>query len=101
MLGPQITSWSTQRANRKQFNRDQNAKRRDDLRAVLDEAALLLASGATNLRLIGANQVARPPRFCRNSLIGGVKFSLWVNDYVFGFLKIMKLCELMMMPGKL
>lgn len=61
ILGPQITSWSTQRANRKQFNRDQNAKRRDDLRAVLDEAALLLASGATNLRLIRANRLRGDP----------------------------------------
>jgi hypothetical protein len=50
VVGPQFTSWSTRRANSKQFNRDQNARRRNDLRALLDEAALLLASGATNLR---------------------------------------------------
>src|SRR5258708_1439399 len=52
VVGPQFTSWSTRRANRKQFNRDQNARRRDDLRSLLDEAAILLASGATNLRHI-------------------------------------------------
>jgi hypothetical protein len=50
VVGPQFTSWSTRRANRKQFNLDQNARRRDDLRSLLDEAAILLASGATNLR---------------------------------------------------
>ena len=50
VVGPQFTSWSTRRANHKQFNRDQNARRRDDLRSLLDEAAILLASGATNLR---------------------------------------------------
>jgi len=52
VVGPQFTSWSTRRANRKQFNRDQTARRRDDLRSLLDEAAVLLASGATNLRHI-------------------------------------------------
>ena len=50
VVGPQFTSWSTRRANHKQFNRDQNARHRDDLRSLLDEAAILLASGATNLR---------------------------------------------------
>lgn len=50
VVGPQLTAWATRNANRKQFNRDQNARRRDDLRALLDEAAVLLASGATNLR---------------------------------------------------
>ena len=50
VVGPQLTSWSARRANRKQFNREQNARRRDDLRTLLDEAAILLASGATNLR---------------------------------------------------
>lgn len=55
VLGPQITTWSTRRSNRRQFDRDQNTKRRDDLRAIFDEAAVLLASGATNLRLIREN----------------------------------------------
>jgi hypothetical protein len=55
VVGPQLTSRATWRANRRQFNRDQNAKRRDDLRTLLDEAAVLLASGATNLRLIREN----------------------------------------------
>ena len=34
------------------FNRSQAAGRRDELRAVLDDAAVLLATGATNLRLL-------------------------------------------------
>lgn len=61
VVGPQITSWSTRRANRGQFKLDQNAKRRDDLRAILDEAAVLLANGATNLRLIGENSSSGQP----------------------------------------
>lgn len=55
VVGPQLTSWSARRANHKQFNRDQNAHRREDLRALLDEAAVLLASGATNLRHLREN----------------------------------------------
>jgi hypothetical protein len=51
VVGPQITAWWTRRSNRLQFDRDQNAKRRDELRTILDDAAVLLASGATNLRL--------------------------------------------------
>jgi hypothetical protein len=61
IVGPQITSWSALRANRRRFNRDQNARRRDDLRTVLDEAAVLLASGVTNLRLIRENEVSGRP----------------------------------------
>jgi hypothetical protein len=52
VVGPQLTVWSTRRADRRQFNRDQAAHRREDLRSLLDEAAVLLASGATNLRLL-------------------------------------------------
>jgi hypothetical protein len=61
VVGPQLTSWYTRRANRKQFNRDQNAKRREDLRVLLDEATVLLASGATNLRLIRENATNNRP----------------------------------------
>jgi hypothetical protein len=47
-----VAAWATRRTNRQQFERDLIAKRRDDLRAVADAAARLLAVGATNVRLI-------------------------------------------------
>lgn len=50
LLGPAATSWATRKANKQQFERDQKAKRRDDLRTVVDDAALLLGAGVTNLR---------------------------------------------------
>ena len=52
VVGPQTTAWAIRRANRRQFNRDQAARGRDDLRSLLDEAAVLLASGGTNLRFL-------------------------------------------------
>jgi hypothetical protein len=51
VVGPMATAWATRRANRQQFERDQTAKRRADLRDLIDEAAKLLGAGATNLRL--------------------------------------------------
>lgn len=50
VVGPAVTSWAARRAARKQFVRDQNAKRRDDLRALLDEAASVLGVGSIRLR---------------------------------------------------
>lgn len=58
VVGPQVTAWMARRNDRLRFDRDQAAHRRDDLRAVLDEAAVLLAAGATNLRLHRAANVA-------------------------------------------
>ena len=51
VVGPMATAWATRRANRQQFERDQAAKRRADLRDLIDEAAVLLGAGAMNLRL--------------------------------------------------
>lgn len=51
VVGPAATAWATRRANRQQFERDQRAKRRDDFRALVDDAAKLLGAGVTNLRL--------------------------------------------------
>ena len=51
LIGPAATAWATRRANSQQFDRDQKARRRDDLRTLVDEAAKLLGSGVTNLRL--------------------------------------------------
>lgn len=62
MVGPAATAWATRRANRQQFERDQAGKRRDDLRKLVDEAAELLAAGATNIRrLSSAAQRNQPP----------------------------------------
>jgi hypothetical protein len=51
VIGPMATARATRRANRQQFELDRAARRRDDLRTLVDEAAALLALGATNLRL--------------------------------------------------
>jgi hypothetical protein len=45
------TAWATRRANRQQFERDQAARRRADLRDLIDEASVLLGAGAMNLRM--------------------------------------------------
>lgn len=50
VVGPAATSWAARRAARKQFLRDQAAKRRDDLGALLDEAASVLGVGPIRLR---------------------------------------------------
>lgn len=52
VVGPQITVWATRRWDRRKFLRDQAAARRDQLRDLLDQAASLLGSGLTNLRLL-------------------------------------------------
>ncbi len=51
VIGPMATAWATRKANRQQFEQDQAAKRRADLRDLIDEAAVLLGSGGTNLRV--------------------------------------------------
>jgi hypothetical protein len=62
VVGPAVTAWATRRASRQQFERDQAGKRRDDLRKLVDEAAELLAAGATNIRrLSSAAQMNQPP----------------------------------------
>jgi hypothetical protein len=50
-VGPMATAWATRRANRQQFELDQAAKRRADLRDLIDEASKLLGAGATKLRM--------------------------------------------------
>ncbi len=50
VVGPAATAWAGRRAARKQFLRDQAAKRRDDLRALCDEAARVLGVGPIRLR---------------------------------------------------
>jgi hypothetical protein len=52
IIGPGIAAMLSQRSQTSGFNRSQAAGRRDELRAVLDDAAVLLATGATNLRML-------------------------------------------------
>jgi len=52
VVGPALSGWAARRADAQRFRREQSGKRRDDLRAVVDEAARLLALGATNIREI-------------------------------------------------
>lgn len=54
VVGPAISSWAGRRADAQRFAREQAGVRRDDLRSVVDDAARLLAVGATNIRLIHA-----------------------------------------------
>ena len=52
VVGPGATAWASRRAARSQFNRDQEASRRDELRHLFDEAAELLGAGPTLLRRV-------------------------------------------------
>lgn len=52
VVGPAATSWAGRRAARRQFVRDQAARRLDDLRALFDEAATVLGVGPIRLREI-------------------------------------------------
>ena len=51
VVGPTLTAWAARRSNRQQFERDQAARRRADLRDLIDEAAVLLGAGGSNLRI--------------------------------------------------
>src|SRR5271166_7023426 len=52
ILGPAVTIGLSRKSARQQFKRDLIVARRDDLARLLDEAALLLGAGGTNLRLL-------------------------------------------------
>jgi hypothetical protein len=51
IVGPFVATWGHRRADRQRFEREQLRRRREDLRAVLDQGAVLLGAGQTNLRL--------------------------------------------------
>src|SRR3954463_1483492 len=61
IVGPQVSAWAARRATTAEFARNQVSRHRDDLRSLLDEAADLLASGATNLRAIRDASSASTP----------------------------------------
>jgi hypothetical protein len=52
VVGPGATAWASRRAARKQFVRDRAAARRDELRSLLDEAAVTLGLGGPRLRQV-------------------------------------------------
>lgn len=61
IVGPQVSARSARRASNAEFNRNRVAHHRDDLRSLLDEAAILLAAGATNLRTIRESSTSSTP----------------------------------------
>lgn len=52
VVGPAANAWATRLANRSQFVRDREAAKRDDLRALFDDAAQVLGVGPIRLRQI-------------------------------------------------
>src|SRR2546425_753837 len=51
VLGSAIAAYFSRRGDRQRFLRDQLQRNREDLRAIVDEGAVLLGAGGTNLRL--------------------------------------------------
>jgi hypothetical protein len=51
VVGPAIAAYFSRRGDRQRFARDQLQRNREDLRALVDEGAVLLGAGETNLRL--------------------------------------------------
>lgn len=51
VVGPSVAAWFSRRGDQARFARDQSQRRGEDLRAILDEAAMTLGVGETNLRL--------------------------------------------------
>src|SRR4051812_27338254 len=51
VVGPLVATWASKRGDIQRFERDQLQRRREDLRTLVDEAAVLLGAGETNLRL--------------------------------------------------
>lgn len=52
VVGPAVAAVLARRTRTREFHREQVAARRDELRKLLDEAASLLASGPTNVRIL-------------------------------------------------
>lgn len=52
VLGPVVASGIAARNDRRRFTRDADRERRDELRAVLDDAAVLLSAGPRMLRQV-------------------------------------------------
>ncbi|MCA1708170.1 MAG: hypothetical protein LC808_34800, partial [Actinobacteria bacterium] len=48
VVGPAVAAYFSRRSERQRFARDQAQRRREDLRALVDEGAVLLGIGETN-----------------------------------------------------
>jgi hypothetical protein len=63
VVGPLVVGWMSRRGDLQRFERDQQQRRREDLQAVVDDGAVLLGAGETNLRLAheAASRDTAPP----------------------------------------
>jgi hypothetical protein len=83
VLGPSVASWLARRSRSREFHREQVAQRRDELRGLLDEAAALLASGPTNVRILherqaGADDLDRARAWLSQVFPIGQRLQLWL-----------------------
>ena len=83
VAGPAVAAWLSRRAELSRFRRDEVAHRREQLRAVLDEAAVLLAKGPTNLRLLreaasDTTEHERASEWLREVFPIGQRLQLWL-----------------------
>jgi hypothetical protein len=63
VLGPVVAAWVNRHGDRERAARDLEQRRREDLEAVVDDGAVLLGAGETNLRLAheAASRGEAPP----------------------------------------
>ncbi len=85
ILGPAVTIGLSRKSARQQFKRDLIVARRDDLARLLDEAALLLGAGGTNLRLLeeASDRKPAPPaadEWARSVFPLGQRLRLYLPD---------------------
>jgi hypothetical protein len=83
VVGPSVAALLARRARSREFRREQVAQRRDELRKLLDEAAGLLASGPTNLRVMHEQRgdpqdLERARAWLSNVFPIGQRLQLWL-----------------------
>jgi hypothetical protein len=61
IVGPALAAWFSGRGEQQRFAREQLQRRREDLRVLVDEGAVLLGAGETNLRLAHEAVARRDP----------------------------------------
>lgn len=83
VVGPTVAAWMARRARSREFHREQVAQRRNELRGLLNEAAGLLASGPTHLRILqesqpDADDVERARSWLSQVFPIGQRLQLWL-----------------------
>ncbi len=83
VIGPAVAAWLTHRAELNRFRRDQVVYRRDQLKALLEDAAVLSAKGPTNLRVLQATALDSPEHrdaseWLREVFPIGQRLQLWL-----------------------